>query len=256
MPLLVRPSLLLCLVLLGLHAHGQSINTPGAQSSAPAAAIEFSSESDLAARLMEMHAVAMSTQGAWLSHERVLVTPQPLPAVGTMLHIERITPVQGRGSHPPRFSLTAREPSGPRRWTATLLGRVEREVLTAARSIRRGEPIDCGHFQVSRKAAAPEPADAITPPCPLGSQATAGRYLAPGDVLRQADLQAEAAVTEMAPVMIRVAVGRVVLDAPGIALDSGKVGDRVRVRPGSSRHALLARVSGPRSVVVEDEVQP
>ncbi len=257
MPMSIRPSLLLCsLVLLGTCAYCQSPEAPHPRTGNTAATIEFTSESDLAKRMLHMNEVEFSVKGMWLSRGRLMIEPRPLPPVGTQLLIERVTPMEGRGSTPPRFALTAQGPSEPRRWSATLVGRVERDVLTAARTIRRGDLVHCGYFNVSRRAWVAEAGDAIPPPCLFDGKTMAGRYLAAGDVLRRADLQLEAAVTEMAPVTIRVAVGQVVLDTSGTALESGDVGDRVRVRPSTSRHSLLAIVSGPRSVVIAGEANP
>lgn len=230
-------------------APGAASASPPGSKPEPIPAVRYASEEDLARHLQQAISGDLASRRLHLDQVRVLFSAPESPSQGTVLLVRPLFANVDRS--PLRFELTERETMPPRRWTVTLVGRLERDALVATRHVSRGAALDCRDFQVQRRAWT-APADQETAPCNLPPGAVSRRFLAAGDTLRIADVGEQVAVAEMASVTIKVAVGHVVLESPGLALENGNVGQRIRVRPGTSRQAVYATVTGPGSVTVEE----
>lgn len=82
------------------------------------------------------------------------------------------------------------------------------------------------------------------------------RQIAPGQPLPLADLTAPAIVQKGASVLMTLETGGISLAAQGQALESGSVGERIRVLNTSSRAVVLADVLGPGQVRVAPGALP
>lgn len=134
---------------------------------------------------------------------------------------------------------------------ATLSAPLLREVLVPVRRAGRGEVLGCDALEVQARPLRQVPPHALRPPCALPADAQTRRVLLAGEVLRDGDVQVLPEVVAQAPVQVRVVVGRVALEKPGIALADARQGETVRVSlPGSAR-TLSGRVVARNLVVME-----
>ncbi len=78
------------------------------------------------------------------------------------------------------------------------------------------------------------------------------RSVRPGRQLRDSDLQAPVVVAKNSLVTLRLETPQMRLTVQGRALDSGGLGEVVRVVNTKSNTMIYARISGPNSVVVDD----
>jgi flagella basal body P-ring formation protein FlgA len=225
-----------------------STRLPGSRPE-PVPVVRYTSEEDLARSLQAAVSGELASKQIYLDHVRVLFNASQAPSQGTMLNVRRLSGTVDRG--PLRFELTERGATPPRRWAATLVGRLEQDTLVATRPVVRGAALECGDFQVQRRPWSAQ-ADQAGAPCTLPSGAVSRRFLAVGDALRADDVGEHVAVAEMASVTIKVAVGQVLLESQGVALENGNIGQRIRVRPGTSRQTVYATVTGPGSVTIDE----
>jgi flagella basal body P-ring formation protein FlgA len=79
---------------------------------------------------------------------------------------------------------------------------------------------------------------------------TLRRQLVPGQPVPLADLTRTPTVVKGAPVVMELRAGGLALAAPGIALEPGALGERIRVLNPSSRAVVEAEVTGPERVRV------
>jgi flagella basal body P-ring formation protein FlgA len=137
-----------------------------------------------------------------------------------------------------------------------LQGRAEEqvEVPVLARPVPRGHRIEEDDLAEAWLAAARLDGDALVDPQALIGQ-EAGRRLAPGRVIRAADLRAPRLVRKDQPVTLVFRRGRLDLVTAGVALDAGALGDVVRVENPSSKRPLRGVVIGPRQVEVGGAVE-
>lgn len=80
------------------------------------------------------------------------------------------------------------------------------------------------------------------------------RPLRPGRQLRETDLQAPVMVTKNSLVILRLETANMRLSVQGRALESGGLGEVVRVVNTKSNTLIYARISGPNSVVVANRL--
>lgn len=241
---------LLCLTSCGaLALPGTAVARPPGSGAVPIAVIRYTSEEDLARHLQEAIASDLADRKRHLSQPRVLFNTPDRPPQGSVLQARQIAEKSDRV--PMRFELVERGTGQPQRWAVTLVGRMEQDALVATRAIARGAALDCGFFEAQRRPSSGQ-SDQEVAPCAVPPGAVSRRFLSAGDALRFSDIGEQVAVAEMASVMIKVAVGQVVLESPGLALENGIVGQRIRVRPGTSRQAVFATVTGPGSVAIEE----
>ena len=80
------------------------------------------------------------------------------------------------------------------------------------------------------------------------------RTLRPGRQIRDGDLQAPLMVTKNSLVTLRLVTAYMRLTVQGRALESGGLGEVVRVVNTKSNTLIYARISGPNSVVVADRL--
>jgi flagella basal body P-ring formation protein FlgA len=112
-----------------------------------------------------------------------------------------------------------------------------------ARAVRAGEELSPELFQRSRVKAAGDSRPApLDPRAVLGS--VAKRDLAPGEPVTSLDVHRPAAVTLGSQLYLRVQRGAIEARVSVLALDSGAVGDRVRVKTFDSGKELTAFVTG------------
>lgn len=120
--------------------------------------------------------------------------------------------------------------------------------LVAARDLRAGA-------LVSKSDVAVKAVDVATGPAglPAGADLTGMHTVQPiraGTVLTRSSLRAEPDVTAQQPVVIRAKQGPVRVEAVGLALQNGRIGDRVQVINLSSGDTVAARVISLRAVEV------
>jgi flagella basal body P-ring formation protein FlgA len=127
------------------------------------------------------------------------------------------------------------------------------EVMTLKRRVERSQGLGCDDLETSSVPAHRVPKAAMRPPCTWPAQWVAKRPLVKGEIARVDDARAAPAVVALAPVDIRVHVGSIVLDKPGVALSDAMEGDAVRVRVKGSLQSLNARVIGRNLAEVEGQ---
>ena len=112
-----------------------------------------------------------------------------------------------------------------------------------SRPVKAGEPLRAEHFERSRVRLGSD-----TRLEPLGPVQLAGAVakhdLAPGEPVTQMDVHRPPAVTLGATLFLRVRKGSIEARVAALALETGAVGDRIRVRTNDSAQELLATVVG------------
>jgi flagella basal body P-ring formation protein FlgA len=112
-----------------------------------------------------------------------------------------------------------------------------------SRPVQAGEPLTAQHFERARVAIGTEVGmDALDPTQVSG--AIARRDLAPGDRITEHDVHRPAAVTLGAMLFLRVKKGAIEARVSALALETGAVGERIRVKTIEAGQELLATVIG------------
>jgi flagella basal body P-ring formation protein FlgA len=116
-----------------------------------------------------------------------------------------------------------------------------RPVLT--RAVRAGEALDPGLFARARvPVVASAAGEALDPRQVLG--AVARRDLRPGEAVTSHDVHRPPAIQAGATLSLRIKKGAVEARVSAVALETGSVGDRIRVKTADGRQELVATIVG------------
>jgi flagella basal body P-ring formation protein FlgA len=136
---------------------------------------------------------------------------------------------------------------------AWLAAPLRREVLVLTQAAPRGAGVRCEHTATALRAANQVPAGALSTPCALDAEAVARRPLGAGDVLRASDVGPAPGVAAQAEVRLRVRVGLVVVETPGVSLAEARTGEQVLVRLAHGRQAVRGTVVAPNVVELAEQ---
>lgn len=160
------------------------------------------------------------------------------------------------GFSPPGAKMTGRTSvgvrcHGPTAWRVHLNARISRSipVLVWARSLPRGHVLGPEDVRSATMSDESLPTDTVT----HSPELIGMRLLQPvrsGDIARGHTLRKHEAVTKGSLVTLRFAHSNIAVNAAGIALSAGMIGERIRVRNSSSRRVLDAIVLQPGLVEV------
>ena len=128
---------------------------------------------------------------------------------------------------------------------------IYQDVLTAARAINRGEKIAESDLNVISKEV-----NAYSGACLTDSKDAVGfvmgRSVSAGTILLKAMVEKPIVVERGFPLHLIVNVNGISVQMEGTALESGRVGDRIRVRNESSRKILYGKVLDNKAVEIAD----
>lgn len=192
----------------------------------------------LARRRLHSAGLFVESQHAWMG------LSASLPAGGRL----EVRPSWVAGIEAPSLPLTFElRPEGvpsAEPTQATLGVTLSRDVLVAARRLRKGSVVTCADLTEQRRDLRDLPKTRLALPCAVALDAAALRDIAAGDVIRSADIGTAPDVTAGAPVRVSVASGGISVTTRAIALADAKVGDQVDVRLQRPTRILRTRVTG------------
>ncbi len=205
----------------------------------------------LQADLLQLSAQWLAPARLHLDEQRAqLVTSRTLADDEQFIAMPLQTFGADRPSMPLRFELHS--PTGAQAPVrATLSAPLEQDVLVLRQRGERGTAITCDDLDTQRKPLRFVPSRALPLPCALPADAQLRRAMLAGEVLRDSDAVPPPEVSAQAPVKVRVVVGQIALEKPGIALADAKQGERVRVRMNGSTQPLNGRVMARSLVLLE-----
>lgn len=189
----------------------------------------------------------VESQRAWLS------LSSPLPAAGFLEVRPSWVAGIGTPSLPLMFELLPAAVSRAQPIRATLAVTLSRDVLVAARRLRKGSVVTCADLTAQRHDLRDLPRARLALPCEVVLDAVALRDIAAGDVIRSADIGTAPDVTAGAPVRVSAASGGVSVTTTAIALADAWVGDQVDVRLQRPTRTLRTRVIAPETVQLTGE---
>jgi flagella basal body P-ring formation protein FlgA len=184
----------------------------------------------------------VESQRAWLS------LSDPLPAHGVL----EVRPSWVAGGETPSlpltFELRPESTTSAEPIHAILAVTLSRDVLVAARRLRKGSIVTCVDLAEQRLELRDLPRARLALPCDVASDAVALRDIAAGDVIRRVDVGTAPDVSAGSPVHVSVASGGISVTTTAIALGDAWVGDQVDVRLRQPTRTLRTRVIGPAAV--------
>lgn len=127
---------------------------------------------------------------------------------------------------------------------------VLREVAVAKSPLRRGTVLSDADIAVEQRAVSPTQAQRVADAhAALGS--TLARSVEPGAVLGADELAAEIAVRRNDKVVVRREVGALAIETEAIALEDGRVGDRIRLASAEGGKTRPQRASSSRNATAQ-----
>ena len=166
------------------------------------------------------------------------------------VRVDLSTRATGRGSTSVPVSVVLSDAGHVlKRGVVTVRVRAERPVVVATRHIRRGEPIGPGDVRVERREARGLPAAHTSDPGDVIGMAAASS-ISLGQPVRTDRIERPAVVERGQRVRLRLESAQLRIEATGIALSKGAVGDTIRVRNADSRREVTGRIGADGAVHV------
>lgn len=132
--------------------------------------------------------------------------------------------------------------------------RLEREVCVATDAARRGRPLGDSAFTTELREIAPTTAGRAASPKDLAG-ASLARSLDAGVVITTDDLVQVAAVRRNDRVVVRREVGLIAIELEAIALEDGKIGDRIAFqRAGTPKDRTRARKDDEQGILIAEVI--
>ncbi len=227
----------LCLVLLSLAAGQAAADHPGRQS---LDAIRQAAESFVLASLPQGGEDSTVHAGQLDNRLHLPACTLPLEAFNS-----NHQPITGNTSVGVRCS-------GDRPWTIYVPVRVTRQarIVALARSLPRGAMIEPHLIQLQKADLSTLGSGFFTDPAEVTGQ-TLRRAASAGTVLTPTLLEIPPSIRRGEQVTLMVQRGEIQVRAPGLALNDGRIGDRIQVRNLSSERQLEGRVRGPGQVELQ-----
>jgi flagella basal body P-ring formation protein FlgA len=136
-----------------------------------------------------------------------------------------------------------------RRVSLNITVRVNALVAVANRSIRRGETLSAADFRLVDRDLSTQPTGAITKPeTVIGKRAKVA--IAGDQVICERMVEEPPLIKVQDTILIQVVCGDVVISAPGIALQDGRLGDEIRVVSSLGRKTITGTVVDKGAVMV------
>jgi flagella basal body P-ring formation protein FlgA len=135
---------------------------------------------------------------------------------------------------------------GPQPWQifATAQVRLIRPVVTAQRSLARGDKITPQDLQLTPEDISQTPSGTFADPKPLLGR-TVRRPLTPSSIVTERDLEPDFAVSRGQRIEMMASIGHGFVTADGQALQDGRLGETIRARNLRSKKVVQGVVSGP-----------
>jgi flagella basal body P-ring formation protein FlgA len=121
------------------------------------------------------------------------------------------------------------------------------------RDVQPGEALNAGLFRLERRALQPNQPAALT--VAMASGCLASRALRAGNPVTNQDVHRPLAILAGGSIFVEVRRGSVSARSLGLALDSGSVGDRIRVKLAGNQHEMRAVIASRDLVVVSLDPQ-
>lgn len=206
---------------------------------------------DLARDRLRPLNIVVSDARAWLTlsgpiadaKQYAVTTRWPADTVPPLPLVFELTPVESTQSEPPI--------------RAALAVSLQRQVLVAARRLRKGSSIGCDDTLAQLRDIRYVPSSALDAPCVLNARLdaplVARRDIAAGDVLRASDAGEALAVAMGDRVELKVRGRGIDVSTTAVALTDASIGDLVDVRLAHPLRTLRTRVTDHHVVqIVED----
>lgn len=203
----------------------------------------------LQASLLALTQERLQAAGVSVADERAwLKLSTELPAAGTFDVRPLWSAEAVNASLPLQFELRPVRAANTPWIRATLAVGLQREVLVAARRLRKGSTVGCSDLVARRRNIRDLPQTRLAVPCAIDSQEVALRDIATGDLVRTSDVGQPPAVSAGRPVSVSVVANGVSVTTTAIALADASIGDQIDVRLQRPTRTLRTRVTGPGTV--------
>lgn len=124
------------------------------------------------------------------------------------------------------------------------------DVVTAKNSLKKGSSLASGDLQLKEKNVLQFGNDYFSTTSPLLGKQTAG-YVRAGSVITKRMIKTIPAIKRNHPVTIIVKEAGLMIEAAGVALEDGSVGDLIKVKRKKSKDVIQGKVNAPGKVEVE-----
>lgn len=216
------------------------------------ARIRASDEQSVKESLLALTQERLRPMGLFIAPERAwLSLSGPLPAAGELEVDAAWFAHDAVPSLPLAFRLRSAADGQPLQ--ATLAVPLLREVLVAARRLRKGSVVTCDDLRADRRDIRDVSVLALPAPCEIGREVVALRDTAARDVVRSVDVGNAPDIATGAPVRVTVTKNGINVSTIAIALADANAGDRIDVRLRHPARTLRTRVTGPGAVQLLDE---